>query len=81
MNGSAHPLAEVVVAQLALPFTIQVFQYLHQIKVVKQVVRCIAKEPHDVLRANLAIFVHIQVQEGLAHGNPRILEALTEELG
>ena len=80
VNGSSHPFAEIVIAELAFSLTVKVLQYLHQIKIVKQIVMGIAKVPHDVLRTYLSVLVNIKVQESLTHGNPSLLEALSQKL-
>ena len=81
VNGSTHPLAEIVVAELAFSFAVKVLQNLHQIKIVKQIIGSIAKVPHDVLWTYLPVLVNIKVQESLANGNPSLLEPLSQKLG
>ena len=80
VDRTAHPFTEIVVIQSALPLAVQVGQNLDQIDIVEAMVGSFSKEPHDVLRGYLTIFINVEIKKGLSNRDPVFLEPISQKL-
>jgi hypothetical protein len=78
LDDSAHPFAEVGVADAPLPLLVLVEDQLRKIAEVQVLILC-PKVTEDVLHRNEAVIVTVKVKEGFSYRGPVVGELGLDE--